>query len=137
MKRGLIIFAIIAGIIILSYEKPYREIKTARKEIISKKNIVRNNKINSIIYNRKLLNIETQNAVKIIIESFELRKGNNVILKKENFEIANGYLEIITNENKKVEFEFYFSKDCSDNTVLTNNGMLSADVKELCEILTH
>ena len=54
MKRGLIIFAIIAGIIILSYEKPYREIKTARKEIISKKNIVRNNKINSIIYNRKL-----------------------------------------------------------------------------------
>ena len=82
MKRGLIIFAIIAGIIILSYEKPYREIKTARKEIISKKNIVRNNKINSIIYNRKLLNVETQNAVKIIIESFELRKGNNFILKR-------------------------------------------------------
>ena len=135
MKRGLVIFVIIAGIIVLSYEKPYREIKTAREEIILKKNIISSNKINSIRYNGKLLNIETQNAVKIMIENFELRKGNNIILSKKNFEITNGYIEITTIKNEKVDFNFYFSKDCSDNAILTNNGMLSADVRELCEIL--
>ena len=101
MKRGLVIFVIIAGIIVLSYEKPYREIKTAREEIILKKNIISSNKINSIRYNGKLLNIETQNAVKIMIENFELRKGNNIILSKKNFEITNGYIEITTKKKKK------------------------------------
>ena len=48
---------------------------------------------------------------------------------------VNNVLQVLTTDHEKIEFKFYFGKKCWNNRVLVKNGMITADLQELCEFL--
>ena len=134
-RNFLIIFSFIILIVFLSYKEIYDDIYFARKEIILKQNKIRESTVNQIIYNGEEMENNIEDII-MIIENFKLRNEDNYI-ELEQEKTFNNTLEFEIMGNEKIDFKFNFSNNCKENKVFTNKGMLTADVKELCEILTY
>ena len=131
----IVIVVIIVGITLVTFivNTIIKVINLSKEEILIKQRKIEEKNIEKIIFNGKELPETENEELKEILINFVLEGEYGLIDFK--YSGINNVLQVLTTDHEKIEFKFYFNKKCRHSRVLVKNGMISADLQDLCEFL--
>ena len=131
----IIIMLLIIGITLVTFivSAIIRVTNSSKEEILIKQRKIEEKNIEKIIFNGKELPETENEELKEILINFVLEGEYGLIDFK--YSGINNVLQVLTTDHEKIEFKFYFNKKCRHSRVFVKNGMISADLQDLCEFL--
>ena len=126
-KNREITFSSLEGCQPVFIEDEEEAIKTAKEEASSSYNC----SYDAVLVNEYEINEDEPLA--FMVRQIEFSKSKiSMNTKEKNY---NNSLEFITDGNEKIEFNFYFNSECSNNYIEVKKGMITIEANKLCEYL--
>ncbi len=131
---GVVFIIICITLLIITFGKLIITIEGSISEVTFKQDKVKKDQIERVALNGEILNEEKSKRVISLLKKINFNpKQGKVKFNDNNY---NNILEIITSDGEVIEFKFYFSKKCWNNTVMVKSGMMDAEAEQLCKELT-
>lgn len=110
-----------------------KRIDYLKREIYIKKDKINEAEVEKVIYNANLLDGKEKDIFLGLLEQMTFSKSEYFLKTKEIK--YNKNIEILTNKNEKINFDFYFDQECKELFIKTEDGMLAIKTKQLCKYL--
>ncbi len=131
---GIVFFILIKFIFIpkiMIFCDIYTTLQQSKHELYDKQKELVQKEIVKINYNGNEINEDEPLA--FMVRQIEFSKSKiSMNTKEKNY---NNSLEFITDGNEKIEFNFYFNSECSNNYIEVKKGMITIEANKLCEYL--